>query len=104
MSQVGSLKAIACKNIKVKRLELGISQAQLAQSTKLTVHYLSKLERNPQNLTLDTLENIASALGVSVFELLDQGHPPHVKLSKNSMEAIDLVIRLLQAHKASSGR
>jgi transcriptional regulator with XRE-family HTH domain len=104
MSQVGSLKAIACKNIKIKRLELGISQAQLAISTKLTVHYLSKLERNPQNLTLDTLENIAKALGVSVIELLDRGHPPHVKLNKNATDAIDLVIRLLQAHKVSGSR
>jgi transcriptional regulator with XRE-family HTH domain len=102
MAQSKRLKEIVCRNIKAKRLEVGMSQQKLSLATRLTVHYLSKLERQPQNLTLDTIEDIADALDVPVAELILGEEPKLPKPSKGMLDAIDHVIRLLQAYKAKS--
>jgi len=100
MSQPRRLKEIVCRNIKAKRLEAGLSQQNLSSMTRLTVHYLSKLERQPQNLTLDTIEDIAEALGLSVAQLI-LGADAHLpKPTKRVLDAVDQVIHLLQAYKA----
>lgn len=100
MSKPLNLKELVCKNIKKKRLEAGISQTKLSAATRLTVHYLSKLERRAQNLTLDTVEDIATALNITVGELIlgDDARLP--KPSKKVLEAVDQVIWLLQAYRA----
>ena len=96
------LKEIVCKNIKKRRLECGISQAKLSKATRLTVHYLSKLERQPQNLTLDTLEDIATALNVSIAELVLGSDARLPASSKRMLDAVEQVIRLLQGYRSGS--
>lgn len=65
-----ALGKIVAENVKAIRLERGIPQAALAQKSKLTVRYISRLENTAPNVTLDVLERLAKGLGCSVTELL----------------------------------
>lgn len=56
---------LVSKNIKRLRLELGWSQEELAQRSSLSLRVISRLETEPQNITLKTLDAIATALQVN---------------------------------------
>lgn len=61
------------QKIKSFREQKNISQIKLANDSKITAAYLSELENGIKNNPgFKVLKNIASALGVSVSELLDE--------------------------------
>jgi len=49
--------------IKQMRLECGLTQEELADRCELTKGYISQIENDLTNLTVETLENIVTALG-----------------------------------------
>lgn len=57
------------RRIRVLRIAAGIPQGTLALMTGLTKSYMSEIESGKKNLTLRTLERIATALGVPISEL-----------------------------------
>ncbi|HVK53322.1 MAG TPA: helix-turn-helix transcriptional regulator [Pseudoxanthomonas sp.] len=57
-------------NLKKLRLDRGLSQEKLAEISGFHRTYVSQLERCVTNISIDGLENIASALGVDVRDLL----------------------------------
>lgn len=58
------------KSVRGKRLELGLSQEALA--TKAGVHrtYIGMIERAEKNITLTNIQKIATALDISISNLL----------------------------------
>ncbi len=58
------------KNMKKIREAKGMSQGDIYRATKIERAYISNLEAGKQNPTLETMEKIAKALGVSVEQLL----------------------------------
>jgi len=57
--------------VRALRLEVGLSQEQLAEEAGLHRTYVSSLERGQRNVGLDNILKLASALGVppaSLFE------------------------------------
>lgn len=52
--------------IKMCRARRGLTQAQVAQSARISVSYLSLLEKNKRDATVTTLKEIAIALNVPV--------------------------------------
>ena len=58
---------------KVKRLrmEQGLSQEELAERAGLHRTFISQVERAVKNVTLVSLERVASGLGVALKELVD---------------------------------
>ena len=56
-------------NIKLIRTRLNMSQKTLAEKAGISPPYLFDLENNRRGAKQETLERIASALGVSVNEL-----------------------------------
>jgi len=65
-----SLRAVLAENIKTFRREKGFSQEELAERCGLHRTYIGSVERHERNVTLSTLEVLASTLGVTVPELL----------------------------------
>jgi transcriptional regulator with XRE-family HTH domain len=61
---------ILAENIRAIRSELGLSQEQLAAKCGLHRTYIGSLERSERNVSLSTLETLASALDTTVPELL----------------------------------
>jgi len=52
------------------RQEKGWSQEELADACGLHRTYIGDIERQQRNVSIDNIERIASALGVSISELL----------------------------------
>jgi transcriptional regulator with XRE-family HTH domain len=74
-----SIRAVLAENIKTFRKEKGVSQEDLAELCGLHRTYIGSVERHERNVTLSTLEALASTLGVTVSELLTK----HENLSNN---------------------
>lgn len=96
------LRHIASKNIRLYRGKQAMSQADLAEKCRVEQAYISKLEREPQNLTLDQLEMIAGALGVPVLSLL-LTERERVKIESHNRELlrdqINQLVATLQSFK-----
>lgn len=57
--------------IKAKRLEAGLTQEQLADKLFVKFSMISRYERSESNMGIDTLRQIAAALGCSASYLLE---------------------------------
>ena len=94
-----SLREVISRNIKAARIKTSLTQKELADRVGIKVQYISRLETNPQNITVDLLEKIAEGLGSSVHSLLGESR----KISagkKNNIEELDQAIQLLRAYKS----
>ena len=58
--------------IRVRRVDLKMSQEELANALDISQGYLSSLERGVRSLDVKLLERIAQALKCSMTELLDE--------------------------------
>lgn len=56
--------------MKVRRMELGLTQKELASEVKLSQNYLSELEKDKFNPTAPIIVRLAVALKMSADELL----------------------------------
>lgn len=64
------LNRVLAENIRHRRREAGLSQEQLAARCHVHRTYLGGVERGERNVTLNTVERIAAALGVDALDLL----------------------------------
>ena len=58
-------------NLKIERLKLGYTQAQLAELLNIHEKHVCKLETGHQNVTLKTLSKIADVLQIDANKLLE---------------------------------
>lgn len=58
------------RNLKLKRAELGLSQEAAAEVAGLHRTYIGSIERAERNVSIDSMERLASALGVDIVDLL----------------------------------
>ncbi len=64
-------RSILAENIKRRRQQLGLTQQQLADRLNARQPYVARLERgNDVSASLDKIDEIAEALGVTTAELL----------------------------------
>jgi transcriptional regulator with XRE-family HTH domain len=71
-----TLRAVLAENIRTFRKEKGFSQEQLAELCGLHRTYIGSVERHERNVTLSTLEVLASTFSVTVPGLLTQHDSP----------------------------
>jgi transcriptional regulator with XRE-family HTH domain len=64
------LRKAVGQNVRAFRLRLKLSQEQLAEKGGFHWTYISGVERGRYNISLDSLEKLAKALGKKPFELL----------------------------------
>jgi transcriptional regulator with XRE-family HTH domain len=78
-----ALSDIVARNIKLVRRQEKLSQEALAKKARISVSYVSMLERGTRVPPLDTLEVIAKALGVAPLYLCQElSMPRSVRRSK----------------------
>lgn len=63
-------RAILAWNLRKLRTERGLSQEKLAADAAVDRAYLGGMEREQENPSIDALDKVAAALGVSLAELL----------------------------------
>lgn len=61
---------LLARNVKYYRKKLGLSQERLAEMANLHPTYISNIEQGKRNLSLQTLCDIARALGVDTPTLI----------------------------------
>ena len=71
-ANMGELRDSIPVNIKKARNAAKLTQDALGEKLKVTRGFISKLERekNPENITVETIEKVAAALGVNAFDLV----------------------------------
>lgn len=57
------------KNLKIARVEAGLTQQQVADKAKTHVNYYARIERGEENPSYETLEKITQALGVKAKDI-----------------------------------
>ena len=72
-------KLLVANNIRALRLQKGMSQESLAEAAGLHRTYVGAIERGERNVTLNTLQEVADALGVSSAALLTPIPPKRAK-------------------------
>lgn len=66
-----SAREIFCKNLRLARRLKEISQEELALRADLSRTYVSEVERGARNISIDNMDLLAQALGVSLQDLVD---------------------------------
>ena len=74
-----SLTKTVTANLHVLRLAKGLTQQELAGRAKITVSYVSMLERGHRSPPLETVEALAKALKVPPLQLLKSAHAPSAR-------------------------
>jgi transcriptional regulator with XRE-family HTH domain len=69
-----SIKQAAALTLRQFRNEAGLSQEQLARKSGIDRTYISGVERSVRNITLDSLEGLIDALGVTSEEFVRRLH------------------------------
>lgn len=70
--QVTSARHVFAQNLRRLRLEQGLSQDQLAHLAGIHRTYVGAVERCEKNISIDSMEKLAKALGCSVRHLLEE--------------------------------
>ena len=68
-------RALLAANLRRLRLERGISQERLAADAEVDQAYVSDLERERGNATIDLLDKLAASLDVPIFEFFREPKP-----------------------------
>jgi transcriptional regulator with XRE-family HTH domain len=97
MKQPIALRQLVGKNVRSLRRARGWSQEELGEQAELSYKFIGEIERGAVNPSLDSLEKIASALTIEVFELfLHQGlmilTPGEVAKVETSIEVLQSVL------------
>ncbi|MEZ4605848.1 MAG: helix-turn-helix transcriptional regulator [Deinococcales bacterium] len=74
----GKARRILAQNIRYARKRQKISQEELADRAGIHRTYVGAIERGKQNVSIDNIERISVALGLTPAELLTEGtvHEP----------------------------
>lgn len=65
------------ERLKEKRVALGLTQAELAKRSDVTLNYIGRLEGAGAAPGIDLLERLAEALGATAADLLPSEPPPN---------------------------
>lgn len=71
----GVARLVFARNLRRVRQERGLSQEKLADLARLHRTYIGSVERAERNVSIDNMERLAEALGVSLTELVADGRP-----------------------------
>ncbi|QUN28424.1 helix-turn-helix transcriptional regulator [Cupriavidus sp. KK10] len=85
-----TIRAHLAANVKALRGKQGVSQEALASRAGLHRTYISQVEREIVNVSLDNLVLLASALGVAVGELFVEPTEPVVPLKPGRKRSVSI--------------
>ncbi|HEX9931029.1 MAG TPA: helix-turn-helix domain-containing protein [Pyrinomonadaceae bacterium] len=87
-------RIIFAENLRKYRAKLNLSQEDLADLAQLHRTYVGSVERAERNISIDSMERLANALGCTIVELLTQ--EPEELSDKEVLDKLYTHIRLYQ--------
>lgn len=89
-----SVYATVAKQLRLRRLQAGLTIEDLADTAGISVSFLAYLETSKKKPSLDTLAKLAAALKVPVSEFFNEKTVPDVAGKKQ--KALNRILKLLQ--------
>ncbi|TPG23464.1 XRE family transcriptional regulator [Variovorax ginsengisoli] len=86
-----TLRQVFAHNVRVTRVNAGLSQERMADAAQLDRTFIGSLERGERNISIDNIERIATVLGM----------PPQDLLSTDFAERYNLDETVARAPRAS---
>jgi len=77
-----NIREIFAKNLRENRRKCGLTQAQLAEKAQVSTHYIALIELARNIPKVETIERLAKALNVEVYELFIVPLSPSIELEK----------------------
>jgi transcriptional regulator with XRE-family HTH domain len=71
----GMARKLLAQNVRILRLTRGWSQEALAEAAELDRSYIGDIERARRNVSLDSLERLAQAFGLTLTDLIREPDP-----------------------------
>ena len=72
MPKRNKLSKVLGEKIRCERIKAGLTQEQLAEKANLARNYIGNIERAEYKVTVETLAQIAKALGVHLRDLVSE--------------------------------
>jgi len=89
-----NIYAAIARQLRLKRLQAGLTIEDLADAAGISVSFLAYLETNKKKPSLATIAKIAAALNVSVSELFNEKNIPEV--AAEQQKTLNRILKLLQ--------
>jgi transcriptional regulator with XRE-family HTH domain len=89
-----NIYAIIARQLRIRRLQAGLTIEDLADAAGISVSFLAYLETNKKKPSLATIAKIAAALDVHVSELFDEKTVPNIADEKQ--KTLNRILKLLQ--------
>jgi transcriptional regulator with XRE-family HTH domain len=82
MENEPKIREIFSSKLRENRRKCGFTQEKLAEKAGISTHYLAMLETGRNFVTSNTLERLAAALGIPVYELFITEQSPRMELEQ----------------------
>src|SRR5262245_7444012 len=92
---VSAVRSIFANSVKRWRNHRGLTQEELAERADLHRTYISDVERGARNLSLESIDKLAKALGISLPILFSPEDLPGAAVNRSSPssgECIDIIL------------
>ena len=77
-----NIRETFAKNLRENRRKCGLTQAQLAEKAEVSTHYIALIELARNIPRVDTIERLAKALNVEIYELFIVPLSPVMEMKK----------------------
>lgn len=89
-----NIYAIAARQLRLRRLQAGLTIEDLAGTAGISVSFLAYVETNKKKPSLATIAKIAVALNISVSQLLNEKTVPNITGEKQ--RTLNRILKLLK--------
>jgi transcriptional regulator with XRE-family HTH domain len=79
---MGNIRETFARNLRENRRKCGLTQAQLAEKAKVSTHYIALIELARNIPKVETIERLANALNVEIYELFIMPLYPAMEIKK----------------------
>lgn len=98
--EIKELKRLFGLRVHSLRRRAGLTQDQLAEAIGKSLDTVSNIERGISSTRIETMDRIASVLGVSLAELFELDAP--VSRDKETRKAIERLVRVVEGESAET--
>jgi len=77
-----NIRETFAKNLRENRRKCGLTQGQLAEKAEVSTHYIALIELARNIPKVDTIERLANALNIEIYELFIMPLSPVMEMKK----------------------